>query len=150
MSLAIVTVADSISKLSVSGVTLKDLDKIPTTVRSRDCPIFYPRPDGFLSGVVPEKASMGSGSGAQWDIQYTLNYRFLYAPIGSERGLFAVVPTMVAKIALLIDAILANDVITGAIDLQIFDIGEFGPVSDPMGNMFHGCDFSLEILEHIN
>jgi len=150
MSLAIVTVADSISKLSVSGVTIKDLDDIPTTVRNRDCPILYPRPDGFISGLAVERMSMASGASAQLNVTYTLNYRFLFAKIGTERGLFAVVPTMVAKVALIMDRMLVSDSITGLIDLQVFDIGEFGPVSDPMGNMFHGCDFSFECLEFVN
>lgn len=150
MSLAIVTVADSISKLSVSGVTLKDLDGIPTRVRKRDCPIFYPKPDGFISGFTPERVSMGSGSTAQLNVNYNLNYRFLFTPIGSERGLFALYPTMVAKVVLILEAVLANDIITGLVDFQVIDVGEFGPVEDPMGNFFHGCDFSLEILEFVN
>ena len=150
MSLQIVAVADSISKLTVTGVTLKDLNEIPTSVSARDCPILYPRPDGFISGFDPERMSMGSGSGAQLNVTYSLNYRFLFAKIGTERGLFALYPTFIAKIVLIADRMLVSDSITGLVDLQMIDIGEVGPVSDPMGNMFHGCDISFEVLEFVN
>ena len=46
-----------------------------------------------------------------------------------------------------IDKMLVSDAVTGSVDLQVEDISAFGPVSDPSGKMFHGCDISFRILE---
>lgn len=150
MTLAVSTVADSISKLSVTGVTIKDLNEIPTEVLKRDCPTVYPKPDGFLSNFEPESVSMSSGTSVQLNVTYTLTYRFLHSPLGSDRGLFGVYQDMVNKTTAFLDKIIISDTITGLVDLQIADVSEFGPVSDPAGNMFHGCDISLDVLEFVN
>jgi len=145
-----VTIADSISKLSITGINIRDLDKIPAVVRNRDCPILYPRPDGFISGFEPDRITTGDGSSAKMDVRYTLTYTFLESPIGSDRGLFGVYPSFVANVAKILDAILLNDKITGAVDIRAVDVGAFGPVADPAGNAFHGCDIAIEILEFVN
>ena len=51
MALQIVIVADSISKLSVSGVTLKDIDEIITEGTKRNIPAIFPRPSRNGSGT---------------------------------------------------------------------------------------------------
>jgi hypothetical protein len=149
MAVAPVTVAASIAALSVSGVTLKDMDEIPQKVEARDCPIFYPKPDGFLSDLEVEIDSFGSAA-AKKTFRYRLNYVFLHAAIGEGRGLFDVYADMVANIAALIDAIIANDALSGAVDVQLEGVSSVGPVPDPAGSMFHGCIFTLAVEEFIN
>ena len=147
MTLSIVTIADSVSKLSVTGVTIKDLDEIPESANNIDCPMVYPNPDGFVSNFDVERMAQGSGTSNVWDISYTLTYRFLHSEVGLGLGLFDVYDGMVDKLMDFVDKMLISDAVTGAVDLEVEDISTFGPVSDPSGKMFHGCDIMFRILE---
>lgn len=147
MTLSIVTVADSISKLTVTGVTIRDINEIPESANAIDCPMVYPNPDGFVSNLNVERMAMASGTANVWDISYNLTYRFLHSEVGLGLGLFDVYDDMVDKVMDFADKILVSDAVTGAEDLALEDITTFGPVSDPSGKMFHGCDIILKILE---
>ena len=147
MTLSIVTVADSISKLSVTGVTIKDLDEIPERAVGFDCPMVYPSPDGFVSNFEVERMAMASGASNVWNITYNLNYRFLHSELGEGLGLFDIYDDMVDKVMDFVDKMLVSDAVTGCVDLTVEDISSFGPVSDPSGSMFHGCDISFAVLE---
>lgn len=149
MSLAIVAIATNIAGLAVSGINIRDLDAIPEQVNARDCPIIYPRPDGFLSSLQVQIDSFGSTS-AKKTVYYTLTYRLLGAQVGEDRGLFTLYQAMVDIVADFLDAVIANDALTGTIDLQAVDVTEFGPVSDPAGYVFHGCDILLRVMEFVN
>lgn len=147
MTLSVVTVADSISKLTVTGVTIKDLNEIPESASGMDCPMVYPNPDGFMSNFDVERMAMASGTSNVWNVSYTLTYRFLHSEVGLGLGLFDVYDDMVDKVMDFVDKMLVSDAVTGAVDLEVQDISTFGPVSDPSGTMFHGCDIMLRILE---
>lgn len=149
MSLQIATVCASIAALSVAGVTIKDLDEIPENVDLR-APTILPKPDGFVSGLRYERQSQGGGSVAKGDCYYTLTYRLCYAPVGSGRGLFETYPAMVTAAFAFLDAVLAVDVLQGAVTIRPVGALNFGPVSDPAGNIFHGCDIAVEIMEFVN
>ena len=149
VSLAIVTVVDSIADLSVTGADILDLDEIPENVDGRK-PVIFPKPDGFITALEVERMSQGSLGTALHDVVYTLNYRLCYGKVGEDRGLFKLYPDMVAIAVLFMNAILNNDVVTGLVDLSLAEAINFGPVSDPSGAMFHGCDFALQVLEFQN
>lgn len=151
MGLQIVTVAESIADLSVTGVDIKDLDKIPEEGNAMDVPVIIPKPDGFITGFRHAPVSLSSGSGRQVDVFYILTYRLLHSEIGEGMdGLFTTYPAMVALTALFLDEIIANDTLPGAVDAKPLTIPIFGPVADPVGNMFHGCDIGIEIMEFVN
>ena len=150
MSLQIVTVADSISKLSVTGVTIKDLDGIPEEVSVRDCPVLFPNPDGFITNARVIRRSAGSATDASKDVYYTLNYIFLYSPVGQGRGLFQVFPQLVTKAAAIMDTIISNDTITGLVDITPRINGEIGVVEDTAGSKFFGCMFAFDVVEFVN
>ena len=150
MALQFATVANSIAAVSVSGVTIKDIDEIIEFVSARDCPLVQPVPNGFVSGLNVERDSQGLGSVAMKTVMYTLTYRLMYAPIGTGRGLFDVYDDMVAKAGLFLDALISNDALTGTIDITPTGALNFGPVLDPAGNSFHGCDFQLKVMEFVN
>jgi hypothetical protein len=150
MGLQAAAVATSIAGLTVTGVTMCDISAIPEGVNPRDCPIIYPKPDGFLSGLSVEINSTGTGTSAKKTVRYTLTYMFVYAPIQSERGLFALYPDMVAKALVFIDAVLANDSITGCVDIFPQDIMNWGPVTDPAGVAFHGAEIAFRVTEFVN
>lgn len=149
MALQADTIATSIAALSVSGVTLKDLDEIPEEVSARDCPIVYPRPDGFMSGLAVARRSTGVGSAAEKDITYQLNYAYLHSAVGEGRGLFDVYQDMVQKFLAVLDALLADDALNGAIDIEPQGITQFGLMVDPSGNYFHGANVVLNVLEFL-
>ena len=148
MSISTVTVADSISKLTVSGVTIKDLDEIQDKVLARDCPLVLPAPD-FMQVAEATRESVGTGAAAKWNFNYTLNYRLFYKPVGSERGLRDIYPTLVAKVLLFVEAVIADE-LTGAVDVTFGGITGFGVVPDPSENLFWGCDIQINVLEFIN
>jgi len=149
MALEIAQICTSIAGLDVAGVTIADLDQIPEQVTSRK-PMIFPRPDGFVSNFIMERNSFGGGSTAKMTVTYTLNYRLCYAPIGEGRGVFDIYPNMVEKAFLFLDAVLAIDTLTGLEDITPGDVIDFGPVTDPAGNLFHGCDILINIMEFVN
>ena len=149
MALQISTICESIAALDIDGVNILDIDRIPEQADSRRAVIF-PKPDGFVTNFVMVRDSFGGGSTAEMTVTYRLNYRLCYAPISTDRGLFAVYPDMVAAAFRFLDAILAINTMTGLVDITPFDILSFGPVADPAGSMFHGCDIILEIKEFVN
>jgi hypothetical protein len=146
MALSLTTVADSISKISVSGLTIKDLDETLDNVTSRDTPVMMPAPE-FISDINAEVMAMGTGAVKKLDVYYTLNYRFFFQEVGANRKLSDVYDAMIAQLSLLIDALLLNDVVTGAIDLQIASISGNGITVDPVGESFFGFDIGLRIME---
>ena len=150
MTLQISTICDSISNLSVSGLTIKDLNEIPEAITGRDCPVIYPKPDGFVTNFEMVRDSFGGGPTAKMTVTYDLTYRLLGAPIGAGRGLFDSYSLMVEKVYAFIDAVLAVDTMDGLIDIVPADATAFGPVTDPAGGMFHGADVILHVMEFVN
>jgi hypothetical protein len=149
MALALGTICSSIAGLAVSGVTLKDIDAIPEKVEVRDCPIIFPKPDGFITDFNLVVDSFGSAS-AKKTVSYHLNYVLLQAPVGQGRGLFDLYEGFVTNVAAFLDALIANDAITGAVDMQPAAISSFGPTPDPSGGMFHGAVITLAVQEFVN
>lgn len=146
MAIALGTVASSIAALTVNGVTIKDIDEIVPEVYQRNLPVLYPEPVEFVSGFSITIHSQGSGGSARMDIEYDLTYTFLHHVVGSDRS-FELYDDMVAKAMQIIDAILANDTITGAVDIQVRDVISFGPLTDPVGTLCNGCKLRFHVLE---
>lgn len=149
MALAISTITNSIAALSISGVTIKDKDELREGWDAYDCPLLVPLPNGFVSGVSVQSVSMGSGSGHQMNVSYTLSYRYFHAPVGSG-DLVKTWSDMVDKVFAILDVILANDALSGLIDLNASAVSEFGVVRDGADNLFHGCDFAFRVMEFVN
>ncbi len=141
----IVTVADSISKLSISGVTIKDINELSASWTSLPN-VLYPRPENFVTGVSLVPAELTK---QKYDLKYTLNYRFLNVQLGNDAVLFVTYPTLIAKIVLIVNAIITNHNLTGAIDVSFGGIAAIGALADPAGNIYHGCDFAINILEFL-
>lgn len=141
------TVADSISGLTISGVTIKDIDQIPDSARMLT-PLLIPRPDNFVSDISVSFETFGSNGSAKINTNYTLNYVFLFCEVGAGLGAFAAFSGLMTKLSAILVAINSNDAITGAVDMKVNSIGNIGVVSDPAGNDFWGLEFSLRILEY--
>jgi hypothetical protein len=149
VAISATTVATSIAALSVAGVTLKDLTAIPENVEARDCPIIFPKPDGFMTNLTIQIDSFGSSSGKKTAF-YDLNYTYCHSPLAAGRGLFDVYQDMVNKCTVFIDAVIANDALAGSIDAHVKGVAEFGPVVDPAGTAFHGATITIGITEFVN
>ena len=143
---AISTVADSIAGLTVSGVTVKDIDQIPDTARML-CPLLIPKPDNFVTDLSVSFETFGSNGGAKINTNYTLNYVFLFCEVGGMRA-FAAFSGLVSKLSTILVAINSNDAITGAVDMKINSIGNIGVITDPAGVEYWGLEFSLRVLEY--
>ena len=149
MALAIATVADSISKISVSGLVIKDIDQIPAGVDGRQ-PTMIPLPD-YLTDFNMERDSFGGGSTALMTVTYRLNYRLCYKPAGSGRSnALDWFDNMVAMVGLILDAVLAIEVMTGTIDIVPVNVFNVGLVNDPADNAFYGADLSFQVKEFVN
>jgi len=148
MALALTTLTDSISGLTVSGLTILDIDQIPEAAE-RDVPCLYPEGIDFITNMVTERAAFGTGSTGKWNVEYDLNYTLLYAPAGSGRGMEQF-SGMMAKAFAVVDAILAIATITGAVTLTFNGISVGPIVSDPAGNQFWGARLTFHALEFVN
>jgi len=141
------TVATSIAGLSISGVTIKNIDQIPESARLLT-PLIVPVPNGFITSVKPEMMSYGSNGSPKIDCTYSLNYAFLYAEIGSGINAFAPYEGLLTKLELILETILGNDTVNGLVDMQLENIGDIGTIEDPAGGKYWGCNFTLRCLEH--
>jgi len=144
---SLVTIADSISKLTITGITLRDIDQIPPNA-SLLCPLLIPQPNDFVTDISTEFVSFGSNGTAKINMQYTLNYVYLHAEAGSGVGTYDVYSGLITNLAKIIVAILSNDAVTGAVDVSLQSISNIGVINDPAGNEYWGVLFSLRVLEY--
>lgn len=142
----IATVADSISNLSISGVTIKDIDGIPDSAVML-CPLLIPQPNNFVTDLSVSFETYGSNGGAKINTSYTLNYVFLFCEVGGL-GAFASFAGLISKLQSILVAINSNDAISGAVDMKINSIGNIGVITDPAGKEYWGLEFSLKVLEY--
>ena len=150
MTLAIATIVSNIAALSVSGVTIKDMDSIPEQVLARDCPIMIPEPVDFVSDFEVERNTYGSAAQSKKTVRYTLNYSFLYQTVGATRTGLDIYGDMVDKAFAIFDAIISNDDLGSTVEFTPFDTVSFGVVLDPSGNTFLGCRILVRVTEFIN
>ena len=141
------TVATSIAGLTVSGVTIKDLNAIPDTA-SMLTPIVFPQPNGYMTNVAMTFESFGSNGAAKMNFEYDLNYVFLYAEVGSGINAFAPYSGLMTKLALILVTIFSNDAISGLVDMKLGSVGNVGVIADPTDKNFWGVLFTLHVLEY--
>ena len=147
MALAITTVTNSIAALSVTGLTIKDIDEIPYSVTDRECPMLYPEPLNFISDITVERVTTGTAGSGYFDVFYTLRYAFLYQAVGADRGSLTNYQGMVQLWEDLIDRLILSDNVTGCEDLQVAGSVSFGAIPDPSGNMFMGSELLIRVHE---
>jgi hypothetical protein len=142
------TVADSISKLTVTGVTMKDIDEIPPSGNMLT-PIMFPNPDSFITNLSVTRMSLGGGGAAALDMTYVMNYVFLQSRAGAGISPFDAYSKVITNLAVILVAMLTNDNITGPVDFEVNDIGNIGVIEDPAGKQFWGVLLSFKVTEHV-
>jgi hypothetical protein len=148
MTIALATVTNSIAALTVTGLTIKDIDEVPP-----DCtlitPVMFPEPLNFITNFTSTRDTFGSSTAANKTVEYDMNYTFLYVPVSSGRTGLDVYDEMMAMTSLILDDILQNDDITGVTDISPQGVIDFGPVPDPAGNYYIGCRLVFHIIEYV-
>ena len=147
LELSINTVTNSIAALSITGVTIRDVDEMPESVNARECPILYPEPDRFVRNMTVEPAAFGSGTGILVDAEYDLVYTFLYKKVGAGRGLYSLYPSMLTLTQLIVNKIIVSDIITGCTELTFAGFENFGHLIDPSSQWFLGTQIILHVKE---
>ena len=149
-TVSIVTVADSISKItwsSSASFSVKDLDGIIDEIVARQCPLVMPAPD-WLSGIEIEMDNLGSGTAAQWTFTYMVSYRMFYSPLGQGKNqLASVMPGLAQEVVYFLEGIIDNDNLDGCEHIELAGSPTFGVVEDPAGNAFWGADIDLVVTE---
>ena len=148
--MAIATITNSIAAVSVSGLTIKDIDEIPQSANNRDCPLLVPDPDNFVTGFNANPDTFGAGSNRKWTVGYTLNYLLLYAVVGSGRTtVLEKYSGMVSMAFAFYDALFAVSDLTGSVDFEPGSVNRFDIVT-LAGASFHSCGVSLNVKEFVN
>lgn len=142
--------ATSISQLSVSGVTFKDVDEIPRIVKASDCPIFFPDPAEWFQSMRTSADLDFVGQAGQENVTRTLRYIYLHAPSIAKNTITAQYAAMAARVDSIYSAI--ADMNNGAAMVTSIEITRFGELeAPPMGanvrNVFFGCFFNINFLE---
>jgi len=142
------TVISAIAGLSISGVTIKDLDEIPGNTNLQPKTL-YPNAEGVIRGLLPSRETYGTLGSEKINLDYGIRYRYVHCtPDGSPGGVYDVVDDCVETIASILAVLLANDTVNGAVDVWLTSMSDFPIiVQDPAGNDFWGCDFTLGIKE---
>ena len=149
ISLLLTDITDAIAGLSISGVTIRDVDQISANWQSVPN-VLYPNPEGFISDMVLDYRSFLRGASAPVDVSYTLNYRFLNVQIGDLGNMAAQYGDMVSKLTTIINALMSEDApYSGKVDLAVLAVS-VGARADPAGNLYHGADIALRIMEQQN
>jgi hypothetical protein len=138
------TVANSISNVALTGITILDLDEIPVNALMV-CPVLFPRPDGYVSNLTVTNNAFGSGAAKPITLEYDLTYVYAHCPIGANLD-FGVYNGMVSNSAAIMSKFIESDAIAGVTDLTIGAV-TFGPVVDPAGNSYHGCEVVFHIQQ---
>ena len=149
VSLLLANIADSISQMSVSGVTVKDKDEIVADWESLPN-VLFPKPDGWITNFSMDFKSFLQGTSAAMDVSYTLTYRFLGTAVGDLSTFPVAYSTLVNKLVLILNAFIALDApYSGRVELVVGSV-DIGPKDDPAGNQYHGADITINITEMQN
>ena len=133
-----------------SDIKILDLDEVLEKVTKRDTPLLMPAGEFFTTPALGPK-SLGTGSTAQFNLTYILTYRFFYKAVAATRSRAQILQGFVGKTTAIIDNIILNDTLTGAIDFRVVSIGAFAQVVDPSEvTMFWGTDIGIQVTEFIN
>lgn len=152
MSLSSANIAAGIAALTVTGVSIKDIDEIPQQIQPRDCPILFPHPDGWMGGASAEPstsaATFGTPSTRMWIFNRTFQYVYLHAPVGAGRGIADQYPGLAAKADAISEALTTLDV--SNVDVKNVAVGTFGVLADPSGGQFYGFILTITVREKVN
>ena len=149
MAIQIAAVANSIQALTVTGLTIYDVDNIPAAVDVRQTAALVPLPD-YIMDMEVVRDSFGADL-AKMTLTYTLHYRLFYKLAGAGRsGVIEYYDGMVDMIAAIWDEILGINTFTGGVDMSPAGVSGIGVVMDAAQNEFLGGDLAFAVTEFVN
>jgi len=151
MTLSTSSITAGIAAISISGLSIKDITAIPEQVQPRDCPILFPHPVQFIQGGAGGEEGLetfGTPTTRFWLFNRTYRYLFLYAPVGSTRGMVDIYSGYVSKIDSIMESITELDVTD--VDVRNISVSELGVIEDPAGSKFYGCTIDIMVREKVN
>lgn len=142
------TITASIAGLSISNLTILDVNAVPTALTDQAKHYLYPAPNGFLANLNTTTDTTGSGLGAYKTIRYTLHYILAYSPVGmGASNYYEYYPDLLDMTAAIVETFLESDAaISGAVDVQV-STGAWGVLGDPTTGQWYGCDVLLNVTE---
>lgn len=146
MTISANALAEAISDLVVTGVTIFDLDHIPQAIDPRRCPQVYPVPETFLK--LDDSVQISFGPAALWMYTYTATFRFVQAPVGKERKVAKLLPSQVNGYVAFIKAVTRNAQILGAAHVRPSNTPQWGVLEDSSKAQFNAADLALQIVEY--
>ena len=145
----LVTVADSIAALNVSGVNVRDIDQIPESALPI-LPVLYLRPNEFITNLKWSRETYGTDATAAMNLTYVLHYHYLHAVVGSAGSLLSVYSGLITNLIKILKAIFEDSNPDGAVDMTLVSISSVGVLTDPAGEVkYHGVEISLQVTEYI-
>lgn len=150
-SLNLSNITNAIAALSISEVTVKDIDEIVGSWVPLPN-VLYPNPNepGFITDFNIEFDSVLQGTDAPMTVSYTLNYRLLGTQVGDLSAFGVAYSNVVSKLALIVASIISLPGPYSGRVTMILGAVSIGAKRDPAGNQFHGADFSVQIQEMQN
>ena len=133
--------------ITVSGVSIYDLDDIMLNIPGANCPCLMPWPVTLLTGWRVETLAFGTGANVPKRVYFTLQYRYFYAPASMGKADFKKFDDAIDKYELIVEAFMNDDDIGQAYDIQPRQTGAFGLVLDPGGKYFIGADLFLDCTQ---
>ena len=143
-------ICTGIAALSITGVKIRDITKIPAS-GNMVTPIMFPMPDdNFITGLTPTPVTYGTGGLERMDLDYDLNYVYAHCPIAAALGgPYQAYASLIVNVIKIIVAIMSNDNIRDGTELRLKTITKCGPVTDPAGNQFWGCALTFHVKEYL-
>lgn len=150
MSLNASSIADAIAELTVNGITIMDAANIPLSVKTTDCPVFMPVPNGWVgatTGSPEEETTFGTPSTREWITHRIFHYIYLHKMLASK-AIDTKYSDAVENTEAIWTALTALDVAN--VDVENITHTDIDTLKDKAGNSFVGCFFDVTIRERIN
>lgn len=151
MSLDSAAITTAIAAMSVSGVTIKDTDEIPSIIYDRDCPMLFPAPGDWIDGssaAVDDETTFGTATSRMWVVHRTFHYIYIHSEVNSARGYYEVYGNAADDIENIAVALMQLDI--SNVDVESVSHNKIGTMKSPNEKSFVGCDFNITFRERIN
>lgn len=148
MALNAVAIASGIAALSVTGVTIKDLDEIPVDITRAGMPLLMPDPDNWGGETSANMETFGFAANSMWTVTRTLGYVYFHAIVGTERSPSVYYTDMSNNRDAIIEALLELDI--DGVDVVGVNSGKFTQLADMSGKSFHGFLMGVLVREKVN
>lgn len=149
MNISFTAVPTALAALTIAGVQIKDIDKIPVQGVELICPVLFPDPAGWVDNIGVEQESFGIGGTGKYDLTYTLHYIYLHSPAGGNISDLDNYNAMITKLGLICTELANNDTLGSVNDVKLDNVSALGYLESPDGNIFNGCRIALKVLQYI-